>query len=112
MGYRSDVKTIIKKSDYERMKTELVENELFKYATVKEVSKIDGVILEWRDVKWHEGYNEVAEIEKFITNLDVYKIIRIGEEIGDIEILENAGENDEYDFINTIDVVTYIEEYI
>ena len=112
MGYRSDVKVIIKKNDYERMQKELVENELFKYAIVKEVSKIDGIILEWQDIKWYTEYKEVAEIENFITNLDIYKFIRLGEDYEDIEIMSNAGKDNEYEFIDTIDVIRYIDEYI
>ena len=50
----------------------------------------DTVYFGWNGLKWYRGYADVDFIMDYIQNLDYYAYARIGEEMGDIEQLENG----------------------
>lgn len=116
MGYRSDVKLIMKKSDYKRMRKGLLKNkeletpyckQLLKYAT-KQKTPQAGVILTWKYIKWDECTNDAIEyVMNYISELRTpYRFIRIGEGAGtetDIESFDHFESEEDYRFINQID---------
>ena len=42
-------------------------------------------VLSWRQVKWYKEFPEIQFIERFISTLDDYEFIRIGEGEDDVE---------------------------
>lgn len=113
MGYRSDVVIVIS----EKIRTELLLGKL----TLPRAFEVNGVIPEEYTVrryhsdidtakndkclffkidgwKWYSNYPEIQEIHKFLDSLDEdeFGFLRVGEEIGDVEILGEPGEFDVY----------------
>ncbi len=46
--------------------------------------------LHWTYVKWYSEFPEVSYIMKFVTGLDCYQFIRLGEELDDNEVDEHG----------------------
>lgn len=103
----SEVKIVMKNSDYQEMKARIDyyknKEELkrfFKIAKEK-FHIIDGVtlaVVHWDWVKWDAYHNKEAEfIYNYLRELNEqgkpYKMVRIGEEINDIEIIDSWGIN-------------------
>lgn len=99
MGYRSDVRIIIKETDFQRLE-EYVKKEmggeevcyLMKNKDVKTERLADDgtkyIYFGWDDVKWYkysQGYKEVCLIDEFIMGLDSFHYAIIGEDLDDIE---------------------------
>lgn len=111
MGYRSDVAIAMKKSDYDVMlqrAKELEENsedvcdfieEGYKQAIPNDKHQPenpdDFVYLFWEWVKWYtrdpEYFPEVTFIDDFLSEIDEYDFVRIGEEEDDTETIYNSG---------------------
>ena len=105
MGYCSEVKIVMKDSEYQEMKARIdyyknkEELKRFLKMAKEKFHIIDGVtlaVLHWDWVKWDSFYNkEVKYIEDYLRELDEqgkpFKMVRIGEEINDIEILDSWG---------------------
>ena len=114
MSYRSDVRIIMKKRDYERLKDELAEldenivrnKDILEYAETKNTPQ-DGIILIWNYVKWDEYADDAIEcIMSFLENLrSPYRYVRIGEGFGtetDIDEYDHYENAEDLDFINQI----------
>ena len=114
MSYRSDVRIIMKKRDYERLKDELTEldenivrnKDILEYAETKNTPQ-DGIILIWNYVKWDEYADDAIEcIMSFLENLrSPYRYVRIGEGFGtetDIDEYDHYENAEDLDFINQI----------
>ena len=83
MGYRSEIAIAI---DNDLITSEF--EQLLHDADLKQ--KHESYTLYMYDcVKWYESYTEVSEVMSFLNNLDDenFGFIRIGEELGDIELL-------------------------
>lgn len=122
MGYRSEVKICMRKSDYKELKGRLEVTgdtdtlDLFNEDSFLDFSYTDlgdVVVFGWGWIKWYGEYKEVTFIENFLNEIEEqghpYKFIRIGEETGDIEVLYSFGEDGEDDSCDRIDSVSYIE---
>lgn len=88
---------------------------------IADIKEHNGVIcLRWDWLKWYSEFSEVQAIEEFLVKLSdedkPYKFIRIGEDIEDIEIEYNYGEdkyrNISYEVNDMIGVERYINTYI
>ena len=114
MGYRSNVKIIMKKRDYERLKSELARlneetaynKDILDYAEKKETPQ-DGIILTWNYIKWDEDTDEAIEyIMNYLSESgDPHRYIRIGEGYGtdtDIDDYDHYADMEDLDFINQI----------
>lgn len=95
MGYRSDVYLAVKKEDAETVEhTHPVIGKLLSEADTIDV-RDDIVFYEFHNVKWYDGYDEVAALMGWLAELDEtcedflvpYQFVRIGEEYEDIESL-------------------------
>jgi hypothetical protein len=116
MGYRSQVKIALKKVDYEELegRIELTGDSdiksLFNYANIE--TGEDVVVIEFDWVKWYPEYKDVQYIDNYLAELEEngkpYKIIRVGEDQGDVEIQYSLGENDDYSCDDAIYVYTDI----
>lgn len=96
MGYRSDVRIIMKTQDYENILSRAKEENEAVYSFMKEDSESlekfeyrqnkEYVYLGWNCVKWYfeDGY-ESKYIEEKMKELDEYWFVRIGEDMTDIE---------------------------
>ena len=115
MSYRSDVKIIMKKRDYKRMRRGLkqldsaaaYDKDILKWAK-KEKTPCQGVILTWNYIKWDECISEAQEyIMNYLSELRTpHKFIRIGEGYRtdtDIEEFDHYETFDDMMFINQID---------
>ena len=63
-------------------------------------------IYEWDGIKWEDQFPEIEWIQNFINSLEMedFKFLRIGEDVGDIEFY---GWNDEANFEPVTDVQFY-----
>ena len=125
MGYRSEVILAVHKSLMgvflaKISQTSTTKEFVFSRAEVIENYKGEGNFLfRWQDVKWYEGYEDIDTIHGFMHDVDeemglcvtesadfpdgrtrygdeLYKFIRIGEDIGDCEERGHAFESDIY----------------
>ena len=123
MGYRSEVILAVHKSLMGKFlakisQTSTTKEFVFSRAEVIENYKGEGNFLfRWQDVKWYEGYEDIDTIHGFMHDVDemerwipsanfpdgraryadeLFKFIRIGEDIGDCEERGHAFESDIY----------------
>lgn len=106
MGYYSEVKIVMKESDYQEMKARVdyytnkedlqyfLEMATEKYHTLDKDTRL--AIVHWDWVKWDAYYNkEVEFIYNYLRELNEqgkpYKMVRIGGDVDDIEILDSWG---------------------
>ena len=113
MGYRSQVFVCIPKSEYEKASQEIKEeldnvDEI--YSTVLNDGETIGLVFNYNHVKWYNDNwsfpnEEVKLIEDWINALVDKEIpagiLRVGEEMGDIEI---TGYTDEYELYPEVTV--------
>ena len=97
MGYCSDIRVILRKEDFERLKERMAnftyENPnhhcvLFNDDFINIIEENEDYIkFGWEYLKWYyPEYPEVKTIQDFITDeCEEYFFLRVGEEIGDIE---------------------------
>lgn len=91
MGYRSDVSLTMYQEDFNTMVEKAAsESEealsLIKYSTLYQNSHNKTVTMFWNCVKWYEEFEDVGFIVSFIRRDGMqYRLIRVGEEMGDIE---------------------------
>lgn len=123
MGYCSDVKVVLNKTDWNDFKTAImnntdIEDEWSKNYFFNKAEEIeldnDIIIVKWDYIKWYEHNDEV--IGAFMDWLHrrqsedlPFKYIRVGEGAGydqtDIEVIESLGDHYEYaDDYNRIEV--------
>lgn len=118
MGYRSDVRVILKKEDYEELVKKM--NEFYERRDYKcRMFDEDEVIVfsqnekwvkfGWDFVKWYESYEDINMIMNFITNCEQYHYMRLGEEIGDLDIRDTIIDYDEY-FPGTSSVIQSFDD--
>lgn len=105
MGYYSEVKIVMKDNDFKEMKARIdyyknkEELKRFFKLSKEKFHFIDGkwlAVSYWDWVKWNPAYNkEVRYIEDYLRELHEqgkpFKMVRIGEDVGDIEILDSYG---------------------
>lgn len=120
MGYRSEVSIAMFESDFEKLVEDAKTNSELGYDLLKcgvvELHKRkieDVVVIYWDSLKWYEEYEDVNYIMDYLRHLvDInrpYKYIRIGEDIGDVEVDENYTDWDkDYPVTDIIYPVTYI----
>ena len=128
MGYRSDIRIIVSKNGYKKLKKYVEEHiEKYKIKEIKsdsiaasfnydydllnrlDVSKAsaDGnqIYIGWNDLKWYDGYEEVDAIMDSLAKLEEngygYRYSRIGESLDDIE--ECEADNTEKDGVKYLD---------
>ena len=103
MGYRSDVYLKTTKAGYKALEQEIKKNELG-YKLWKDPDKVfyddieETITVEWDDVKWYSGYEDVRTIENAIGAVcDKYTMhfVRIGESYDDLEDEFYDGEDEE-----------------
>ena len=117
MGYRSNIRAILRKEDFKKLKEEMAN---FTYADpnhhcvlfnddfIKIIDENEEYIkFGWEDLKWYyPEYPEVKAIQDFITECDEYFFLRVGEEIGDIE------EHDGLEYSPNCLQPSYVYQYI
>ena len=93
MGYRSDVRILIRKKDYYKLKKISLEK-FGKAHSLMEKNNFDcfkdygtWVKFGWNYLKWYyPDYENVKLIQDFVTcETKSFQFVRIGEEIGDVE---------------------------
>lgn len=100
MGYRSNVTIQCKEKAFKLFKEAWESVSEDNYFKPNKVLKSDDIYtFMWYDVKWYESFDDVTAITNVMNKLDddyyckneeyAYKLIRLGEEYGDIEIREN-----------------------
>lgn len=113
----------MRKEDFELLKEFDKENknlmELLEVAEAKESRGV--VVIKWDSLKWYPEFPEVRAINKFLWQLSnedkPYKFIRIGEDVDDIEVGYNYGDEEKYGDVSyrindIIGVTSYIDTYI
>jgi hypothetical protein len=96
MGYRSNVIISLDKPFIDKMRFIQPEKipALFSETVYEEA--VHGIyLLQWEDIKWYEDFDDIKEVLNFLSTLDedVYRFHRLGEDLGDYEIL---GELDDH----------------
>lgn len=97
MGYRSEVVLVLSKEAKETLKEKLdalpkeeKENikSMFSCADRRFIHESGDELIHWTWVKWYNSYPEIAFIEDFLNNREDedYYLMRIGEDLGDIEL--------------------------
>lgn len=99
MGYCSDLRIILKKKDFEELKEKM--NKYYKekdcgynlfneeeYLLIIEQNE-NWVKFGFNGLKWYKQYEDVGMIMNFITSREEYHYMRLGEEYGDIETIDN-----------------------
>ena len=102
MGYRSNVRILITKEDFDKLlqgcKTrniDLLDTENLQVNTTRTgidfetKNKIEYKYFGWDDIKWYTEFEDVGYIDGFIRELDEVHFIRIGEELDDIKEFYN-----------------------
>lgn len=97
MGYRSDLRFILKRKDFEELKEKM--NKYYKDKEWNLFEEDELIIVEennnwvkfgWNGLKWYyPQYEEVKLIQDFITSKDQYYMARLGEDYGDFEEEDN-----------------------
>lgn len=82
MGYLSDVRVMVKKEDYAKLKEQKLE--LMESMDVLTEGKKQ-VYFGWDNIKWYDDYDDVKEFMDALKNIETYTFTRLGEEQGDIE---------------------------
>jgi len=96
MGYRSEVTLALHSSILPKFLDLLCTNPKVKdlvlkykdeYRTFDFEDTKDHLLIQWSDIKWYEGRDEVALIQSFLHDQDAdhYRFVRTGEEGGDID---------------------------
>lgn len=100
MGYRSDVRILIKEKDFnimekhvkDKMKKEecyIIGNYDIKKERYTNDSKTKFIYFGWNDIKWYSDepkeYKEVCLIDDFVKGLNDYHFVRMGEGFDDLE---------------------------
>ena len=124
MAYRSNVKIVMKKSDFvdllfkmDELNEETAYNkDLLDYAEKKDTPQ-DGIILSWDYIKWDESTDEAIEfLMNYLSELRTpYRFIRIGEGYGtdtDIDVYDHYEKIEDLDFINQIEWRLDITEHL
>ena len=97
MGYRSEVVIVLSEEakklleeKLESLPDEEAENieSMFSCSDAHFIHESGAELYHWTWVKWYNSYSEIAFIENFLNNLDDedYYFMRIGEDLGDIEL--------------------------
>lgn len=96
MAYLSDVRICTTKKDLRIIKTELakVKSNIWDICDIKkEFIGSDGllyVIFGWDNIEWYLNYKDIFVIEQTLKNFKAkgkpFKFVRIGQEVGDIEL--------------------------
>lgn len=97
MGYRSDLRVILKRKDFEELT-----NTMNKWYAEREIHSLfdedflqiikeneNWVKFGWNGLKWYYSYEEVKLIQDFITSRDQFFFLRLGEEYGDEETMDH-----------------------
>lgn len=92
MGYYSEVAIAMWQDDLKEMFALASSKDnalnLLKNAEIRESGNKS--VIYWNSVKWYDGYDEVKFIRSFLKqNNKEYYFVRVGEEIGDIEEIDN-----------------------
>lgn len=98
MGYYSEVAIAMWQDDLKEMFALASSKDnalnLLKNAEIRESGNKS--VIYWNSVKWYDGYDDVKFIRSFLEqNNKEYYFVRVGEEIGDIEEIDNI--NDRYE---------------
>lgn len=112
MGY-SDVAITLFEDDFKSLIKSSCEksNEAFNLIKMATIHKCKNeptniIVVAWDWVKWYDGYKDVDFIMSFVSNANrEYHYIRVGEEVGDLEIRAN-------DRLGVLSEITQIEQYI
>ena len=97
MGYRYEVVLVLSKEAREALKEKLnalskeeKENieSMFSCSDRRFIHESGAELIHWTWVKWYNSYPEIAFIENFLDNCEDedYYLMRIGEDLGDIEL--------------------------
>lgn len=89
MGYRSDVAICVTNEDYQKLCEKMQANGVFEFLhRAKLYEKGKYIILKWDWVKWYEDYPEIQTIESFLESCEEARLVLIGEDYSDIEIID------------------------
>lgn len=119
MGYRSNV-VIVCNNDFAKKLDKLIEEKIVEVNNKTKLKGSNDCLYEWSWSKWNSWYDDVRAVEALMDAADeedeepAYKFIRVGEEIGDVEIRSNVEDPDEVweDFyIDTVIQKPETEEY-
>lgn len=103
MGYYSEVAITMWQDDLKEMFALASSKDnalnLLKDAEIRESGNKS--VIYWDSVKWYDGYDDVKFIRSFLEkNNKEYYFVRVGEEIGDIEEIDNI--NDGYELCDEV----------
>lgn len=94
MGYRSQIVIGIGLALYNEKREEI--DKMFHDIDKKTVGK-DAVYFQYDSVKWYDSYPEVAQVNEFLhDNADNVGMVRVGEDIGDVETVGDPYKFDIY----------------
>lgn len=97
MGYYSEIVIILSKEAKEALKEKLntlskeeKENieSLFSCSDRRFIHESGAELIHWTNIKWYHSYPDIAFIENFLNNCEDedFYFMRIGEELGDIDL--------------------------
>lgn len=100
MGYRSDLRVILKKKDFQALKKKAQEYKfenpnyqctLFEEDTILILEENKNWIkFGWEYLKWYyPEFEEVKLIQDFITSRKHFHFLRVGEDYGDVQEIDN-----------------------
>lgn len=108
MGYRSDLYAYVHGSDLIDFMSVLKETEL--ESCFERIDNIDGIDEQGyarfraESLKWYNGYKEVDAINSIFNNSIVSVMLRVGEEVGDLEYITKG----DYKLKEVFDVTTTV----
>lgn len=121
MGYRSDVAFVVRGNSNTDKISELlalakvagIDIEAMDYGTLRVNHTDNTLVFQVDDTKWHAGYDDVELANAFLkfavdTERFSYKFVRIGEEPGDNEIIDQ-GHSPPYESVGITRSITIYE---
>ena len=109
MGYRSEVAITVPNEAFKELVEKAKEEcgiayELIKNSSIYQKGKFTTMHFDY--VKWYADYDDVRFIENFMRS-SPYVFKRVGEDYGDIEILE--GDIADFDIYNCVNIVSSLD---